>query len=150
VTGWPSLPATTFVEPYSLPTTGTYYVLIHPNAAGTGSVTIASYDVPADVTGSLSLNGGTVPVSLAVPGQNALLTFTANAGTAITARLTGSTIGCVHLVVIEPPPGWQFQAGTCGASLNHPVTLTRTGTHTLKIDPQGAAIGGATVEVTQP
>ena len=150
VTGTPGLPGTTFVEPYTLPTTSTYYMIVQPSAANTGSLTITSYDVPADVTGSLSINGGTVPVSMSVPGRNAVLTFSGSASTAITLRLTSNTFGCVSLVLTQPPGGTQYGTSTCSASYNYGVTLTHTGTHSLKIDPQGAATGGVTVEVTNP
>jgi YD repeat-containing protein len=150
VTGWPALPGTTFVEPYSLPTTSTYYMIVQPTAANTGSLTITSYDVPADATGSLSINGGTVPVSLSVPGQNAVLSFSGSSGTAVTLRLTGNSFGCVTLVLTQPAGGVQYGTNTCATSYNYGVNLTTTGTDTLKIDPQGSATGGVTVEVTNP
>ena len=150
VTGWPALAPTMFVEPYNLPTTSTYYMIIQPNAANTGSLTVTSYDVPADATGSLTINGGTVPVTLSVPGQNAILSFSGTSGQTITARVTGNTIGCVTLTVTKPAGGGSSNTSSCSGSFNLVVPLTTTGTHTLKIDPQGSATGGATVEVTIP
>ena len=151
LTGYASLPGTTFVEPYALPATETVLVLINPNAAATGSLTMKSYDVPADVTGSLSINGGTVPVTLAVPGQNALLSFPATSGQAITVRITNSGLGCTSVSIVPPGGGSIGGTWSCGASFNLTGSVvTTTGTHTVKIDPGGAATGAATVEVTQP
>jgi YD repeat-containing protein len=150
VTGTPGLPGTTFVEPYNLPTTSTYYMIIQPSAANTGSLTVTSYDVPADATGSLTINGGTVPVTLSVPGQNAILTFSGTSGQTITTRVTGNTIGCVSLSVTKPAGGGTYQTSSCSGSFNLVVPLTTTGSHTVTIDPQGSATGGATVEVTIP
>ena len=150
VTGWPGLAPTIFVEPYTLPTTSTYYMIIHPSAANTGSLTVTSYDVPADATGSLTINGGTTGVTLAVPGQNAILSFSGTSGQAITVRVTSNTLGCIFLVVTKPAGGGSYASSTCASSYNFGVSLTTTGTHTLKIDPQTAATGGVTVEVTIP
>ena len=150
VTGWPGLPGTTFVEPYNLPTTSTYYMIIQPSAANTGSLTVTSYDVPADATGSLTINGGTAGVTLSVPGQNAILSFSGTSGQTITTRLTGNTIGCVSLSVTKPAGGGTYYTSSCSGSFNLVVPLTTTGSHTVTIDPQGSATGGATVEVTIP
>jgi len=150
VTGWPGLPGTTFVEPYNLPTTSTYYMIIQPSAANTGSLTVTSYDVPADATGSLTINGGTAGVTLSVPGQNAILSFSGTSGQTITTRVTGNTIGCMFLVVTKPAGGGTYSTSSCSGSFNLVVPLTTTGSHTVTIDPQGSATGGATVEVTIP
>ena len=145
------LPGVTFHEPYPLPATETVNLLVNPNAAATGSVTIASYDVPADATGSVSINGGTVPVTVSVPGQNALLSFAATSGQGITVRITGNTLGCPYVSIVPPSGGSIGGTSSCSASFNLTGSVvTTTGTHTVKIDPQGAATGGATVEVTQP
>jgi YD repeat-containing protein len=144
-----SLPSTTFLEPVTLPVTTTYYVYINPGAANTGSTTVTSYAVPADVTGTLTINGGTVPVTLSTPGQKAILSFAGTSGQNLTVRMTGNTVGCVLLVVTDPTGGTQ-STSICSATLNFGVSLTSTGTHTLKIDPLGAATGSATVEVTIP
>jgi YD repeat-containing protein len=144
------LPGTTFLEPATLPVTGTYYIYIDPTGANSGSATVTSYDVPADATGSLTINGGTVGVTLSVPGQNAVLSFSGTAGQHITVRVTGNSFGCVFFVVTQPGGGGTYGTSTCGSSYNFGLTLATTGTHTLKIDPQGSATGGATVEVTNP
>jgi hypothetical protein len=44
---------------------------------------------------ALTLNGATVPVTLAAPGQNATLTFSGTAGQSVTVRVTSNTIGNV-------------------------------------------------------
>lgn len=150
VTHWPPLPSTTFVDTYSLPLTGTYYMLIDPGAANMGSTTVTSFDVPADATGALTINGGTVPVTLSVPGQDAILSFSGTSGQTITVRATSNTFGCVYFALTKPAGGGNHNTSTCSGTYNFSVGLTTTGTHTLKIDPQGAATGGATVEVTIP
>jgi hypothetical protein len=145
-----ALPGTTFLEPVTLPATGTYYIYVDPSGANTGSITVTSYDVPADVTGSLTINGGTLGVTLAVPGQKAVLSFAGTSGQVIRVRVTGNSIGCVFVKVTKPAGGGTYTESSCATSFNFGVTLTTTGTHTVTIDPQGAATGSATVEVTIP
>jgi hypothetical protein len=145
-----SLPSTTFVEPLTLPSTTTYYIYVDPAGANTGSTTVTSYSVPADVTGSLTINGGTTGITITTPGQNGVLSFSGTSGQAITARVTSNGIGCMLLTVIKPAGGGSSTASDCASSFNLGVTLTTTGTHTLKIDPTGTRTGSVTVEVTQP
>jgi YD repeat-containing protein len=144
------LPGTTFLDLVTLPATATYYIWIDPSGASTGSITVTSYDVPADVNGSLSINGGTVPVTISTPGQKANLTFAGNSGQAITVRVTGNGIGCTSFKVTYAAGGGTYFTSSCAGSLNFGLTLPTTGTHTLTIDPQAAATGSVTVEVTLP
>ena len=89
-------PGTWFGGPHTLPTTGTYAILVDPAAAYTGSLTLSLYDVPPDATGSMTV-GPAVAVSIATPGQNASLAFEATAGQPITIRGANSTIGCLSM-----------------------------------------------------
>jgi hypothetical protein len=43
-----------FVDPQTLSTTGIYAILLDPAQAHTGTVTVTLYDVPAEITGSLT------------------------------------------------------------------------------------------------
>ena len=79
-----------FIEPQTLPATGSYTVLVDPDSTYTGSLTLSAYDV-VDVTGSIAADGTGVPVSIATPGQNARLTFSGTAGQVVTARVTNGT-----------------------------------------------------------
>jgi hypothetical protein len=56
----------------------------------------------------------------------------------------------MFLTVIKPAGGGTATDSTCASSYNMGVNLTTTGTHTLKIDPQGSRTGSVTVEVTLP
>jgi hypothetical protein len=144
------LPGATFMDTATLPATDTYYIYVDPTGANMGSVTVTSYAVPADATGTLSINGGTLPVTLSTPGQNAQLSFSGSSGQNITVRMTSNTVGCVNVDVVKPAGGGTYSTSSCSGSFNLGVPLTTTGTHTIKIDPQGAATGSITVEVTSP
>jgi hypothetical protein len=140
---------TSFLEPSTLGTTGTYAILIDPSFAYTGNITLTLYDVPADLTGSLTVNGSAIGVTLSVPGQNATYTFNGTAGQAVTARVVNNTMGCVTISIIES--GGTTSGGTCGSSVNIARTLSANpGTPTVKVDPTGPTTGSLTLSVTSP
>jgi hypothetical protein len=142
-------PGTWFGGPHTLPTTGTYSILVDPAVAYTGSHTLSLYDVPPDVTGSMTINGPVVPVTIATPGQNASLTFEATAGQPITIRGSNSIIGCLS-VFVDFPGGGGFSMSPCTASWFAPHTPATTGTYTVRLDPTGANAGAVDMSVTNP
>ena len=80
----------TFVDTKLLPASGTYSIVVDPTGANTGSVTLALYDVPADVSGELVVGGPPLAVALGTPGQNARLTFQGTAGRRVSLVLSAS------------------------------------------------------------
>jgi hypothetical protein len=144
------LPSTTFLDRATLPTTGTYSILITPTGATTGGSTVTSYDVPPDVSGSLTINGAAVPVTISAPGQNAVLSFSGTSGQGITIVGTGNTLGGSTLVTLTRPGNTSTAWSVSSSSFNLTTSLTSTGTHTLTIDPQGPSTGSVTVGVTNP
>src|SRR5262249_43812229 len=65
--------ATSFIDAQTIPTTGTYKLVIDPVNANTGSATFTFYDITSDVTGNVSLSSpapssATGSVSVTVPG----------------------------------------------------------------------------------
>jgi len=141
---------TSFFDTKTLTSTGTHAFLLDPNLASTGSLTVTGYLAP-DVTGTLTINGAALPVNLATPGQNAVLSVTAPAGTALTARITNNTItGCTTLSLRESSGVLQSSTSVCGASGSVTRTMTTTGTHTVIVNPAGANTGTADASVTSP
>ena len=140
-----------FQDPRTLPSNGTYTVTIDPQGASTGSVTLTFYDVPADATGSSSVN-------VTVPGQNGTIT------------LSGQTAGAhtVSVTTNVPPPTGQTQSvsltvyqgtvldfahqvgfGTAGPDGNSfGVNFPSGGTYTIVVDPFGPATGTVSVSVS--
>ena len=55
--------------------------------------------------------------------------------------MTGNTIGCVFLTITKPAGGGTVTDSTCSSSYNSGLTLTTTGTHTLKVNPQDSRTG---------
>ena len=140
-----------FVDATTLPSTGTYTILVDPQGASTGGVSLSLGDVPPDATASLAF-GEPATVATAVPGQNAAVTFTGSAGQRVSVELTGVTVGtslcCSAKVSILRPDGRVLVApvfvGTNGGFLDA-TTLPSTGTYTVLLDPQGPDTGAATL-----
>jgi uncharacterized protein YhfF len=145
-----------FVDAKTLPSTGTYKIVIDPQSAAVGGVTATLYDVPPDVSTTLAIGGASATLSMGVPGQNGKATFTGAAGQRVTVRLTNVTIGTSgsssSKVSVLNPSGTKLLAptffGTSGKTVA--VTLPTAGTYTVVIDPQGANIGAATLGLTSP
>jgi hypothetical protein len=62
-----------FVDSVMLPASGTYTILLDPDSTNTGSATLTLYDVPPDVTGTITVGGAAVPIALATPGLKDVL-----------------------------------------------------------------------------
>jgi hypothetical protein len=137
-----------FLDAKALPASGTYTVVVDPQAGETGSLSLTLHDVPPDATGSLPLT-----VSMATPGQNARLTFSGTAGQSVTLRLTDVTLGpstcCDGQLTVFRPDGTRlagpFFFGTNGKTVS--LQLATTGTYAVQLDPQGAATGSVTASL---
>jgi YD repeat-containing protein len=138
-----------FVDVKSLGATGTYELYIHPNAAATGSATLTLYDVPADITGTLTVNGSAQTITTTAPGQKAVFTFTWNAGQQVTVRGANSTQGCVNVQVLRPD-GWAPTISPCTAAYTVSTTSGTSGVFTVTVDPTGMNTGTVDLSVTNP
>jgi hypothetical protein len=140
-----------YIDVQTLPTTGTYTIAVDPQGAATGSMTLTLYDVPADVSGTLTINGGGVGVTITTPGQNGALTFSGTASQQATVRITSNTIGSVSIILQKPDGSTLTSGSSGGASFNLATqTLPTTGTYTVKVDPFTFGTGSLTVSVTSP
>jgi hypothetical protein len=140
-----------FVDTKSITATGTHTILVDPQGAASGSITLRLHDVPPEAGGALSIGGAPVSFTIGTPGQNAKLTFSAPAGRTVTLTASVVTIGtsgcCSTMVSILRPDGTKLVSptyvGTNGRSLT--TTLPAAGTYTVVVDPQGPATGGMTL-----
>ncbi|HMJ00391.1 MAG TPA: S8 family peptidase [Gaiellaceae bacterium] len=144
-----------FLDTRALPVSGMYTILVDPQGTSLGSMTLALYDVPPDVSGSIVAGGGPVSLSLGpVPGQNASLRFDGTAGQRISLRLSSVTIGtstcCGVRISITKPDGTSLippaLVGTSGATMT--ATLSVTGQYSILVDPQAANTGGITLTLS--
>ncbi len=141
-------PSGGFVDVKTLPATGLSAVLVDPGAAYTGNATVTLFDVPPDLSGTLTPNGPVQPITIAAPGQNASFSLTASQGQAVTASVTGSTVGCMNLRIRDGgiSVNWLLQ----GASGSGTRTLSTAGPYGVDLDPCNANTGSAQLSVTSP
>jgi hypothetical protein len=144
-----------FLDTRAVPESGLYTIFVDPQGTDLGSMTLTLYDVPADLTGSISAGGPPVSLTLGpVPGQNAMLGFAGTAGQRISLRLSNVTIGtstcCGARISILKPDGTNLVppilVGTFGATMS--ATLPVTGQYSIGVDPQGVNTGGITLTLT--
>jgi RHS repeat-associated protein len=137
----------TFFDTMTLPVTGTYTIFIDPQGSATGSMTLTLYDVPADVSGSITPGGSAVTATVGTPGQNAAYSWTASAGDRIS--LLANNISLNHgyeLVKILKPDGSTLASS--GATSSQYFFDTQTlvaGTYKIVVDPQDDATGSTTL-----
>lgn len=131
----------------ALPETGTYTVMVEPVSNYTGSMTLA---LSSPVTGTLALDGPSMPVSLTKPGQTARYTFNGNAGQWVSLGLTSVDItsSAVTLMTSEGTILASTAVGTAGGKLEDQNPLPATGTYTVLIDPVGSYTGKMTLTLS--
>jgi len=139
--------ASYFVEPQTLAQTGTYSVVVDPEGAITGSLTLTLYDVPPDAVGSITPGGPAVSATAVVPGHNPQLTFSGTTGQRISVLASGGTFsGCCEHLRLFNPSGTQVAVIRIGASgFMDTQTLTQTGTYSVMVDPEGTITGSLTL-----
>jgi hypothetical protein len=140
---------TGFMDSITLPATDTYTVLVNPQGATTGSVTVL-LNTFTDVNGGAVTTGTQFTATTTTAGQNALYTFSGTAGQQISMNLTGNTYtGCNAVVVslLQPSGATVGSAGACtnGTGFMDSITLPVTGTYTVLVNPQGTTTGSVTV-----
>jgi FG-GAP-like repeat len=151
ILGSTGTPGTGFMDTKTLPSTGTYTVVVDPFAADTGTFTVTLYDVPADVSGSVTIGGNPLEVTIGVPGQNGTLTFSGTASQQVTVRITGNTMNTpgVTIKLLKPDGTMLTEMLNVTASFNLTTqTLPTTGTYSIVIDPRLEKTGSLNVQVT--
>ena len=132
----------------TLPVTGTYAILVDPALVHTGNMTLT---LSEDLTGTLTIGGPAVPLTITRAGQNGRLTFAGTAGQQVTVRVTGNTLGCVTVKLLKPDGTTLTSSVGCGASFNLATqTLPTTGTYTVFVSPNTPSTGSLNVTVTSP
>ena len=136
----------------TLPSTGTYSIIVDPRNSYTGNVTAT---LSTELTNSISIDGSAAALTLRT-GQNAKLTFTGNASQQAKVRLTNVTIGFSmwgSYLNVKNPDGSTLQSqiefGPNGTETSY-LTMPATGTYTILIDPRLAYSGNVTVRVVSP
>ena len=136
-----------FVDTQTLPLTGSYRIVVDPQGTATGSMTLTLYDVPPDAAGSIAPGGPAITTTASTPGQNARLTFDAQAGQRVSLNLSGVTISNSYVSLLNPDGtslGGSTYTSIFGGFLDA-RSIPTTGTYTILVDPQAAATGSMTL-----
>ncbi len=137
-------PSATFIDTKLLTQTGTYAIVVDPSQATTGSATLTLYDVPPDVTGTITPGGSPVAMNLTTPGQNGRLTFDGTSGHRISLSVTAGLYGYLKIV---RPDGTNLvsTSSTSQAMFVDATTLDQTGTYAIAVDPSGSTTANMTL-----
>jgi hypothetical protein len=130
-----------FWDAITLPTNGTYKILIDPQSANIGRLSVNN---PPLATGTITPGGAAVSVNITSAGQNAKLTFNGTTGQRISLVVFNVTIPSSILRIIRPD-GLDLSSvgvGTSGAFVDV-QTLPVTGTYSILLDPYDTYIGRA-------
>jgi len=141
--------ASAYLDGLTLDQTGTWDVLIDPQAQATGTATLQAWDA-SDQVKAVNLNGASLGVNLTAPGQNGSYTFSATAGQKVSAVVSNSTfVGCpAYQFSLVRPDGTVLATALNGCGANtffDGQSLDQTGTWAIRIDPQGTTTGTATL-----
>jgi|GEM_PF-2109930 len=136
-----------FLDQQTLPTNGAYTLLINPDGAATGQVTVTIYTI-IDMTGTITPGGPPVNVKITTPGQNARFTFTGSSEQIVAVQVTKSTFdSCgTTIAILKPDDSSLGSTPICGGTgfLDQQI-LPANGTYTLLVSPDEATTGQATV-----
>lgn len=133
--------------PSTLPTTGTYTIVVDPAGTNTGNITLK---LMSYLSGTLNLNGTATTTAITPIGRNARYTFSGTTGQWVSLGLTGVTITS-STVTLWKPDGTQFTStsiGTSGGSLDAPTALPTTGTYTVTVNPALQYTGNITLTLS--
>ena len=137
----------TFLDVTTLPATGTYTMSVDPLDVATGPVSVTVYDVPPDVTGTITQGGAPLTVAMPVPGQGGAIAFSAVAGQSLVLNLSSVTVPIMRVSALRPDgtvlmsPSWVL--GSTSFVLTAPVA----GGYTIVLDPYTSYTGSATVSL---
>jgi hypothetical protein len=141
----------TFIEPVTLPATGTYTLKFDPAGSFTGGFSLNLYDVPADVTANPTINGNGVTATTTVPGQNAQFSFTTTSTAPVTVTYDinsfcqNANISLYKAGVLVTNWGPHFS----GDVMNPFTPAAGTNTYVVKVDPQTTCVGDAILWAAQ-
>jgi YD repeat-containing protein len=144
--------ANAVIEPQILPVNGIYTIVVDPSTVRTGNFRLKLFEMPPDLSGSITIGGAAVPLTIDAPGQNAELTFSGTSGQQVTIHWSDSTISCVLVSILNPDGTTLFSEQRCGLSSYDLSTqvLPTSGTYRIKIDPLVNYTGSISISVTSP
>jgi hypothetical protein len=106
---------------------------------------------PPDVTGSVSVNGPPLGMSITNRSQRGVVGLPIIAGQKVTVKVTGNTIGPVKVSLVKPGGGVVTVASSANGSFDLPAqTLKTSGTYSIVVVPSPGSTGSFSVAATSP
>src|SRR5215213_7729795 len=140
-----------FMDTQALSMPGTYTILVDPQGANTGVVTVTLNDAAEVDGGTLAIGGATATATTNVSGQIARFTFEGAAGQSVTVHMTNNTMGYCYVYLLNPDGTQLVRYETGSGSFDLPTqTLPTSGTFIIRVDPYGENKGSITAGVTSP
>ena len=141
-----------FLEPQTLPADGAYKLQVDPRLLAVGSFSVQLFDVPADASVPLTVDGAAGTATTTVPGQNAAFTFVATAGVKYSVKLTESSFNSAKVLWRKPDNTALFSPALAVGpdplvTFLTPRTLTPAGTYTIFVNPALAETGSVKAQV---
>jgi len=134
-----------FIDTQTLSTTGTYTIMVDPASTNTGSMTLNLFNI-VNVTATIT-PGGTTPITIVTPGQNAEVTFSGSSGQHVSLTVGSVTVPGTTGYTVKKPDGSTLASasfGTSGGFLEIPY-LPTGGTYTILFDPSGTSTGNVSL-----
>ncbi len=131
----------------TLDASGHHELVVDPQVAATGALSVSLYAVPPDPSQPIVPGGPPVTASVAAPGQNARLTFDGTAGRLISLQLTNVSIASAYVSVLAPDGSALVRnvlVGTAGAFVDA-RPLPSSGSYSILVDPIGSNTGAMTL-----
>jgi hypothetical protein len=141
----------TFIEPVTLPSTGTYTLKFDPSGSSTGGFSVNLYDVPADATGTATINGTSTTATTNVPGQNMQITVVTSSTSLVTisydvtSSCNGVNLSLYKAGVLVTNWGNFNNAGDTQTF----TPAAGTNTYVVKVNPATTCVGDALIFATQ-
>ena len=129
-----------FIDTQTLGTTGTYTIVVDPASTNTGNMTLNLFNV-VNVAATIT-PGGTTPITIVTPGQNAEVSFSGVAGQHVSLNVSGITIAGTTSYIVKNPDGSTLaSAFLSSAGFVEIPYLPAAGTYTIFVDPPGPNTG---------
>lgn len=150
-----------YLEPFTLPVTGTYTIILDktPYPTGLGNANIQVFNIPDDVSGNIEIDGASVDIANTVPGQNARLTFNGSAGQKINLLGEVLQVGNNCNFSILNPNGSTLVAPVFGSNNStfgndkafaENITLPTNGVYTIFINQSFDGVFASRVRLSSP
>ncbi len=144
------------IDTMTLPLTGTYTITVYPEWGTSGKLDLTLYNVPPDVTATISPNGVPLSVTTTVPGQDARVTFAGTAGQRISLKVTEAIYPYSEVFMLKPDGtllsgfGFFTQPPSFGQppdGFEDTFVLPTTGTYTIVVDAYLGFAGTTTMSL---